>query len=164
MRCRRSRAGVAARFPEGKITAPRCFGVRAGPREPWCAQDIDRPDVPGCSPPGGWGRGKMAGAVSPPTAMSLAETELRSLVHTRSASDIDRVRRARNRDGRVAGRSPPGLMIAVRGGDNHGSSKQRQKPFPRRARRSDLMGLVSMPRVDNSRRITSGERPISSDI
>ena len=42
------------------------------------------------------------------------------------------------------------------------SSKHRQKPRPRRARRSALIGLVSIPRARSSRPITSRQTPISS--
>ena len=44
------------------------------------------------------------------------------------------------------------------------SSKQRQKPRPRRARRSALTGAVDIPSAVNSRPITSRQTPISSAI
>ena len=57
-------------------------------------------------------------------------------------------------------RRPEGHQAGGRAGGQ--SSKHRQKPRPRRARRSALTGLVSIPRSRNSRPITSRQTPISS--
>ena len=55
--------------------------------------------------------------------------------------------------------TPKGIRPAGRAG---GQSKHRQEARPRRARRSALTGLVSMPRARSSRPITSrqGQSPL----
>ena len=50
------------------------------------------------------------------------------------------------------------------GGRAGGQSKHRQKPRPRRARRSVLIWPVTIPSARNSRPITSRQTPISSAI
>ena len=60
----------------------------------------------------------------------------------------------------VFNRRPGGHQAGDRAGGQ--SSKHRQKPRPRRARRSALTGLVSIPRSRSSRPITSRQTPISS--
>jgi hypothetical protein len=58
-------------------------------------------------------------------------------------------------------RRPEGIRPVGRAG---GQSKHRQKPRPRRARRSALTWLVAIPRARSSRPITSRQTPISSAI
>ena len=57
-----------------------------------------------------------------------------------------------------------GLGVIRPAGRAGGQSKHRQKPCPRRARRSALIWPVAIPRARSSRPITSRQTPISSAI
>jgi hypothetical protein len=59
---------------------------------------------------------------------------------------------------------PAGLEVTRPARWADGQSKHRQKPCPRRARRSALIWPVAIPSVRSSRPITSRQTPISSAI